>query len=105
MYMCAGVNLTLEYAREDTGDVTYTRKGMSDANGQYSIPVHGDHEEGFCRVIAHPNSYDRIVLTRNTDASSLARYVNPLGFMTQMVDPQCALVSNELALDHHHLFG
>ncbi|RDX91368.1 Pollen-specific protein-like, partial [Mucuna pruriens] len=67
---------------------------------------HGDHEEEICKVIADspteeamPNKLDRIVLTKNMGVSSLARFVNTLGFMTQTIDAQCNLVVQELQLD------
>lgn len=106
-----GVNVTLQCVNENGGNVTYTEEGVSDAIGMYIITAHGDHEEEICVVVvnaptegqckeAMPKESDRIVLTNNMGVSSLTRYVNPLGFMTQTIDPLCDLVSTELALDN-----
>ncbi|WVZ00766.1 hypothetical protein V8G54_026835 [Vigna mungo] len=105
-----GVNVTLECIKEENDTVSYTRKSSTDANGLYSIPVRGDHEEEICVVVANPpnegqcreampNKSDRIILTKNMGAASQTRYVNPLGFMTQTTDPQCTDVVQELGLD------
>ncbi|KAG4971746.1 hypothetical protein JHK85_038167 [Glycine max] len=106
-----GVKVSLQCLRSENDTVTYVKEGKTDANGQYSIPVHGDHEEEICIVVADsptegqckeamPNKSDRIVLTKNMGVSSMARYVNPLGFMTLGIDAtQCNLVVQELGLD------
>ncbi|KAL2331363.1 hypothetical protein Fmac_018944 [Flemingia macrophylla] len=105
-----GVKVSLQCVNEVNGTMTYVKEGKTDANGMYSVPVHGDHEEEICVVVAEspregqcretmPNRSDRIVLTRNMGVSSLARFVNPLGFMTQTIDAQCNLVFKELGLD------
>jgi len=110
-HVFSGVNVTLQCIKGDNDTVTYLRNGTTDANGKYSIPVHGDHEEEICVVVADspdegeckeamPNKSDRIILTNNMGAASLARYVNPLGFMTQTIDSQCNDVVHELQLDN-----
>ncbi|XP_014520544.1 olee1-like protein [Vigna radiata var. radiata] len=107
----SGVNVTLECINEQNNTVTYTKEGRTDANGLYSIPVHGDHQDEICVVVADspnegeckevmPNKSDRIILTNNMGAASRARYVNPLGFMTQTIDSQCNVVVHELGLDN-----
>ncbi|KAJ1441674.1 Allergen Ole e 1, conserved site [Sesbania bispinosa] len=101
----------LSHPLEDSSNVTYVKEVHTDVNGMYSIPVDGDHEEEICEAVveataangeckdAMANRSDRIVLTRNMGVSSLARYVNPLGFMTKAVDSQCPNVIKELGLD------
>ncbi|KAL9324858.1 hypothetical protein ACSQ67_005503 [Phaseolus vulgaris] len=86
----SGVNVSLQCIQEENNTVTYLKNSTSDANGMYNIPVLGDHEddirvvvadspnEGQCKE-AMPNKSDRIILTDNMGAASLARYVNPLG--------------------------
>ncbi|XP_061363411.1 olee1-like protein [Gastrolobium bilobum] len=107
----SGVKVTLECKKPDSDNVTYVKDVVTDTNGIYSIPVHGDHEEEICDVNAGEspngecnesmkNQADRIVLTKNMGVSSLKRYVNPLGFKTQAVDPQCFSVFKELGLDN-----
>ncbi|BAT98831.1 hypothetical protein LR48_Vigan06g154400 [Vigna angularis] len=107
----SGVNVTLECINEQNNTVSYTKESRTDANGLYSIPVHGDHEDDICVVVADspnegeckevmPNKSDRIILTNNMGAASRARYVNPLGFMTQTIDSQCNVVVHELGLDN-----
>ncbi|RDX97482.1 hypothetical protein CR513_19740, partial [Mucuna pruriens] len=105
-----GVKVSLECINEESGNLTFVKEDKSDANGMYSIPAHGDHEKEICMVVVDPptegqcketmpNKSDRIVLTKNMGVSSLARFVNPLGFMTQTINPQCNLVIQELQLD------
>ncbi|TKY49163.1 Olee protein [Spatholobus suberectus] len=105
-----GVKVTLQCIKEENGTVTFEKVGETDANGMYIIPAHGDHEEEICEVVADPptegqcreampNKSDRIILTRNMGVSSLARFANPLGFMTQAIDAQCSAVVQELGLD------
>lgn len=103
--------MTLECRKEDNNkNVTYVKEGRTDKNGIYNIPVDGDHEDEICEVNAEASGKgkcteamasdsDRIVLTDNMGASSLIRYVNPLGFMTKAVDSQCPKVFKELGLD------
>ncbi|XP_020231409.1 pollen-specific protein-like At4g18596 [Cajanus cajan] len=105
-----GVKVSLICVNDGNGTVTYLKEGKTDANGMYSIRVHGDHEEEICVMAADPpaegecreampNRSDRIVLTKNMGASSMTRFVNPLGFMTQTIDTQCNSVVKELQLD------
>lgn len=109
-YVCAGVKVTLKCRKGDSNNVTYVKESRTDINGVYKINVDGDHEEEVCEVNADAtgkgacsqvmaNKSDRIVLTKNMGVSSLVRFVNPLGFMTQAIDSQCGNVFSELGLD------
>jgi len=109
-HVFVGVNVTLKCIKEENDIVSYQKNSTTDANGMYSIPVRGDHEEEICVVVADPpnegqckeampNKSDRIILTKNMGAASMTRYVNPLGFMTQTTDSQCFAVVQELGLD------
>lgn len=105
----AGIKVTLVCKKGDN-NVTYVKESTTDANGVYNIQCPGDHEEEVCKVNADSNGKgtctkvmdnesDMIVLTKNMGVSSLIRYVNPLGFMTEAVDSQCGNVIKELGLD------
>ncbi|XP_027344085.1 olee1-like protein [Abrus precatorius] len=109
-YPLADVKITLQCTKEESDNVILVKEAKTDANGKYSIPVDGDHEEERCMVTAEAPTEgkckssmtiksDRILLTTNMGVSSLARYANPLGFMTQTADPQCSSVVSELELD------
>jgi len=109
-HVFVGVNVTLQCIKEKNDTVAYLKKDKTDADGKYSIPVRGDHEDEICVVVADPpnegqcreampNKSDRIILTKNMGVASQARYVNPLGFMTQTIDSQCQKVVQELGLD------
>ena len=107
-----GVKVTLVCRKVQSNNVTTVKVGTTDANGVYKIIVEGDHQDEECEVKAKSsgksecplpmiNKTDRIVLTKNMGVSSLVRFVNPLGFMTESVDAgQCPLVVSELGLDN-----
>jgi len=110
-YVFIGVNVTLECINEYNNTMTYMKNSTTDAIGLYRISVHGDHEDNICVVVANspnegrckeamPNKSDRIILTNNMGAASRARYVNPLGFMTQTIDSECNVIVHELGLDN-----
>jgi len=89
--------------------VTFVKESTTDKSGVYNIECKGDHEEEVCKVKAKngkdtctkimDNESDSIVLTKNMGISSLIRFVNPLGFMTQTIDAECGKVISELGLD------
>ena len=107
----ADVKVKLECRNIENNTMTLTIEGKTDENGIYSLPVTGDHETDICELktleSTHPgcnlqmssSCVDRIELTRNMGVSSMARYVNPLGFMTQTIDSRCAEIVSELGLD------
>lgn len=106
-----GVKVSLECRRPDNGSLTYSSEGHTDKNGIYSVAVKGDHDDEICQLKTVKSTHsdcnevmanwaDRIVLTKNMGVSSMARYVNPLGFKTQGINPECAKVIKELGLDN-----
>uniref|UniRef100_A0A5B7B8L8 Putative Pollen Ole e 1 allergen and extensin family protein n=1 Tax=Davidia involucrata TaxID=16924 RepID=A0A5B7B8L8_DAVIN len=105
----SGATVRLECRdRQDGGNVTYTTEGLTGADGQYSLPVPGDHEGEICEVIA-VSSPDaecneptleraRISLAMNSGIASENRYANYLGFLRTETLPECAEVIQELTL-------
>ena len=111
LWFHADVQVKLECTKIEDGSLTYTIEGKTDKDGVYSLAVDGDHEDENCQLKTLTSSHadcneimnlrdsDRIVLTKNMGVSSMARYVNSLGFMTKTVDPQCADIIKQLGLD------
>ena len=107
----SGVKVVLE-CRKPEGDIkTFSLEGTTDANGFYTLPVVGDHQDEICAVRTDVNSHkhcngpmktsdsDRVVLTKHDGVSSPLRFVNPLGFKTHKINDECAKVYKELELD------
>lgn len=111
-YIYAGVKVTLQCKTPDTGNLTVSLQGTTDANGIYSLPVEGDHEDEICEVKTEKSVHkdckvpmkngeaNRIVLTKNNGDSSPRRFVNALGFKTIGINKECAKVAKELELDN-----
>ncbi|KAK6917676.1 hypothetical protein RJ641_018427, partial [Dillenia turbinata] len=102
----------LECKNRTTEVITMTKEAKTGKNGNYRIPVHGDHEEDICEVVLKESPRDdcnelgiswggnraRISLAANSGIISEAREANPLFFMKKESLPECAEVLQELGI-------
>ncbi|KAF2286110.1 hypothetical protein GH714_010442 [Hevea brasiliensis] len=104
----SGATVKLECKNSENNTITYAVEGVTGAQGNYRIPVEGDHEDDICEVrliksgmadCTEPfKSVDRarIVLTKNVGVVQPARYANPLGFMKKEANPECGNVLKDM---------
>ncbi|CAK9151694.1 unnamed protein product [Ilex paraguariensis] len=104
----SGAKVRLECKNREHGKITYSVEGVTDANGQYSLLVEGDHEEEICevRVVESPREdcadpmegleHARVACTGNNGLLTPVRYANPLGFMKKESLSNCKEVLDEL---------
>ncbi|GER47632.1 pollen Ole e 1 allergen and extensin family protein [Striga asiatica] len=95
-------NVRLECRHADTKAVTYSLDGVTGPNGQYSLPVVGDHGDEICEVSVVKSPSDdcneplgdksRVVLASNDGMHSGFRFANAIGFQTKTALPQCGPV-------------
>ena len=94
--------------------MTFSKDAVTDAKGEYSIEVDGDHEEELCEVMlvkspkedcseisreyADLEQATRISLTTKNGIVSPVRQANPLGFLRKERLPICSEVFRELGL-------
>ncbi|XVF25650.1 hypothetical protein REPUB_Repub13aG0231600 [Reevesia pubescens] len=108
-----GAKVRLECKDRESGKLTFSVDGKTDATGTYRLKVEGDHEEEVCEVELIESSdpecseidqenYLRkgaqIVLTKDAGMSTDARHANPLGFMVKERLPECTEVLRELGI-------
>lgn len=104
-----GAAIRLECSNIDSQALTYSINGTSDGEGHYTVEVEGDHEDDICEVkvvrspdaecnvsMDHEMTVSRVVCAVNSGINSDVRYANPIGFMTNQVDPKCTSVIREL---------
>ncbi|TQE10325.1 hypothetical protein C1H46_004037 [Malus baccata] len=102
-----GATVALECRSRENGTIVYVVEGKTDKNGIYSLAAHKEFEEQICevRTVRSPTDqcadhFDferaRILLTHNNGVNALARYANPLGFMTKESTYECEAVLKEL---------
>ncbi|KAM7277670.1 hypothetical protein ACFE04_004804 [Oxalis oulophora] len=100
-----GATARLE-CKSDEGDITFSKEGVSDKKGKYSIAVTGDHGNDNCEVrvvksvdigCAEPSKQRRkVVLSKNGVILEPIRYVDSLSFMKKKVVPGCDQVLKEM---------
>lgn len=100
-FIYADVKVILQCKASEFGQVTYTKTGITDEHGIYTIPMEGDHKSDYCEVLTdqttHPSCTetiaakgDRVMISAYTDLSSLStHFVRPLGFMSKEFDRRC----------------
>lgn len=112
--------MKLQCKGEDTGNITYSLEGVTDANGKYLLTVDGDHGTEDCEItlvkstrndcneIPHegwaiqPTS--RITITQNSGFHDQTRKANPLGFTKKTASPECAKLFQELEINPNQEF-
>lgn len=109
--MHAGAGVVVECRNIETKELTFSGNATADAQGHYVVEVKGEHEDDTCEVKAVNNpdlhcnvpmddmTVSRIECTVNSGMPAAIRFANPLGFMTNEVDPACASVIKELFVD------
>lgn len=92
----------MECRERDSLQVTYSKKGMTDSTGSYTILVDEDHANEMCdvKVVSSPQmdcreaapgrDQARVILTRNNGLASDERAVNTVGFMKTEAASGCA---------------
>ncbi|OVA03115.1 Pollen Ole e 1 allergen/extensin [Macleaya cordata] len=87
-----GAEVKVQCKDSDNKEVVYERKGVTGADGKYSIEVRDDHQEEICDVVLVKSSQNdcaeivqgldraRVILTNNNGIISNKRYANYLGF-------------------------
>ncbi|GMH27120.1 hypothetical protein Nepgr_028963 [Nepenthes gracilis] len=108
-----GARVRLECRNRTGGDIAYTREGVTDKNGRYSLPIDGDFEDDICEVTLVKSPREdcselpidpfarqaaKVSLTSNNGVVDPIRSANPLGFMISNPLPECHEVLKELAL-------
>lgn len=99
----------------ENGTVTFTQTATTDAEGKYSIPVVGEHQDDVCEVKAISSGNAacsvpipgtaRIECTENSGIHTDLRQANPLGFMNLIPVQGCKKVLEELELDDTEVAG
>lgn len=87
-----------------SGKETYSKEGLTDKNGRYTIDVDNDFGEDVCEAVlvkssnpecATPNKgRDRatVILTSNNGMTSSTRYANNMGFLKNTMLSNCAQI-------------
>ncbi|KAI4338524.1 hypothetical protein MLD38_023572 [Melastoma candidum] len=109
----ANARVRLECRTRNTGELTYSVEGVTDASGTYSLPVNEDHAAEICEVVLVKSSQPgceevstgsflrksaRVSLTVDNGMASPVRHANPLGFLKAKPLPECPEVLLELGI-------
>uniref|UniRef100_A0A7N0V0M5 Uncharacterized protein n=1 Tax=Kalanchoe fedtschenkoi TaxID=63787 RepID=A0A7N0V0M5_KALFE len=105
----AGAKIVLECRQRETGQLTFSEEGVTDATGTYLIEVGGEHEEDICEVrptkSPRPDCADaaawekaRVLLTKHNGAITPVRYVNSVAFTKKAAVHGCVDALKELGL-------
>ncbi|KAE9587156.1 hypothetical protein Lal_00004658 [Lupinus albus] len=98
----AGAEVIVQCNDRVTNEVVYTKKGITDSTGTYTIDVNEDHKDQVCDAKLvnsnHPTCNEitpgrdqaRVILTGYNGIASMNRLVNAMGYMTQEVQSGCA---------------
>uniref|UniRef100_A0A7N0TDY7 Uncharacterized protein n=1 Tax=Kalanchoe fedtschenkoi TaxID=63787 RepID=A0A7N0TDY7_KALFE len=105
----AGARVALECRTRETGELTFSEEGVTDATGTYKMEVSGDHEEDICLVTPtkspRPDCAEvaawekaRVLLTKNNGAITPLRYANSIGFTKKVAVDGCLDALRELGI-------
>lgn len=112
-HIIAGAKVRMECRDREGGSVTYSIEGETNKDGNYKLPVEGDHEEEVCEVQLIKSPRDdcseisqgsfsrrsaRISLATHNGMPTGDRLANPIGFMKHEALPQCPGVLKELGI-------
>ncbi|XP_059663980.1 anther-specific protein LAT52-like [Cornus florida] len=103
-----GAEVILECRNAETGNVTYSVKGISGKDGNYTLKAEGDHGDEICEmaVVSSPQpdtcgeAMDEVAPVTLTDIESNSdiRYANYIGFMKKDPDAECTQMLEELGI-------